>query len=265
MQTNLGQDRETEAMPTFTPLHRDLTFLSPMSEGRADRIVTFLTEDEPSTALDVGCGWGELLLRVLEASTATRGLGVDLDEEAIAAAHRRAVDRGLADRATFESADARETSGSFGAITCIGSSQIWGPEVEEAQPLGYAAALTALRALLPRGGRLVYGEGIWSAPPTPAATAPLAGRDDEYVTLGELVALAKTQGFAVMAVHEAGLDEWDEFESGFAAGYARWLADHAPDDPDSAEVRELAARQHAAYFGGYRGILGLAYLHLVAV
>jgi hypothetical protein len=30
-------------------------------------------------------------------------------------------------------------------------------------------------------------------------------------------------------------------------------------------VRGLAARQHAAYFGGYRGILGLAYLQLVAV
>jgi hypothetical protein len=31
------------------------------------------------------------------------------------------------------------------------------------------------------------------------------------------------------------------------------------------EVRALAARQHTAYFGGYRGILGLAYLELVAV
>jgi cyclopropane fatty-acyl-phospholipid synthase-like methyltransferase len=205
------------------------------------------------------------MLRVLEASTATRGLGVDLDEEAIAAAHRRAADRGLGDRATFESADARAVTGSFGAITCIGSSQIWGPDVEEAQPLDYAAALTALRALMPRGGRLVYGEGIWSAPPTPAATAPLAGRDDEYVTLGQLVELAKGQGFAVVAAHEAGLDEWDEFESGFAAGYARWLAEHAADDPESDEVRALAARQHAGYLAGYRGILGLAYLHLVAV
>jgi hypothetical protein len=68
-----------------------------------------------------------------------------------------------------------------------------------------------------------------------------------------------------MAAHEAGLDEWDVFESGFAAGYARWLASHPADDPDAEEVRELAARQHTAYFGGYRGILGLAYLHLVAV
>jgi SAM-dependent methyltransferase len=252
-------------MPTFTPLHRDLTFLAPLSESRADRLVAFLAEDDPSLVLDLGCGWGELLLRVLEAAPSVRGLGVDLDEEAVANAHRRAVDRGVADRATFEARNARELDGSFGAITCIGASQIWGPEVAEAQPLDYAAALTALRALLPRGGHLVYGEGIWSAPPTAAATAPLAGRDDEYVALGELVELAKKQGFAVIAVHEADLDEWDVFESGFAAGYARWLAGHADDDPEAADVRALAARQHASYFGGYRGILGLAYLHLVAV
>jgi cyclopropane fatty-acyl-phospholipid synthase-like methyltransferase len=196
---------------------------------------------------------------------AARGLGVDLDEATVASAHRRAVDRGLADRATFEARDARGVSGTFGAVSCIGASQIWGPDVDEAQPLDYAAALTALRGLLPRGGRLVYGEGVWSTAPTPAATAQLAGRDDEYVALGALVELAKRHGFAVVAAHEAGLDEWDEFESGFAAGYARWLADNPADEPEAAQVRELAEHQHRAYFDGYRGILGLAYLHLLAV
>jgi SAM-dependent methyltransferase len=252
-------------MPTFTPLHRDLTFLAPLSESRAARLVAFLSEDQPATVLDVGCGWGELLLRVLAAAPSARGLGVDLDEEALAGARSRAAARELADRATFEARDARQVTGSFEAVTCIGASQIWGPDVEEAQPMDYAAALTALRGLLPRGGRLVYGEGIWSSPPTPAAIAPLAGREDEYVALGALVALAETHGFAVLAVHEADLDEWDAFESGFTAGPARWLAEHDADHPDAEDVRGRAARQHAAYFGGYRGVLGLAYLHLVAV
>jgi cyclopropane fatty-acyl-phospholipid synthase-like methyltransferase len=252
-------------MPTFTPIHRDLTFLSPLSEARAARLVAFLAEDAPSTALDVGCGWGELLLRLLEAAPATRGLGLDLDEEALGGARRNALDRGLSERATFEARDAREVDGTFGALTCIGASQIWGPPTEDAQPLDYTAALSALRQLLPRGGRLVYGEGVWSAPPTPAATAPLAGRDDEYLPLGTLVALAEANGFAVVAAHEADLDEWDTFESGFTAGYARWLAEHDADDPEAEEVHGLAARQHAAYFGGYRGILGLAYLQLVAL
>jgi hypothetical protein len=68
-----------------------------------------------------------------------------------------------------------------------------------------------------------------------------------------------------VAVHEANLDEWDEFESGYSACYTGWLAEHEPDHADAAEVRELARRQRAAYYGGYRGVLGMAYLCLVAV
>jgi SAM-dependent methyltransferase len=252
-------------MPTFTPLYQDLTFLSPLSEERAARLVAFLAGHAPASVLDVGCGWAELLLRVLEAAPAASGLGLDLDEESLAGAAASAEARGLGGRARFEARDAREVDGTFDAVTCIGASQIWGPDAAEGLPLDYAAALTALRALLPRGGRLVYGEGIWSRPPTPAATAPLAGRDDEYVDLATLVGLAEAHGFGVAAFHEASLDEWDAFESGFAAGWVRWLAEHDADDPEAEEVRERAARQHAAYLGGYRGVLGLAYLHLVAV
>ena len=252
-------------MPTFSALHDHLTFLSPLSDARADRLVAFLAGGEPRTVLDVGCGWGELLLRMLEAAPQAHGVGLDLDETSLAAARQHAVHRGVGDRSTFEARDAREARGPFDAVTCIGASQIWGPETEEALPLDYIAALTALRGLLRRGGRLVYGEGIWSRPPTPEAIAPLAGREDEYVALGRLVELAEGHGFALAAAHEASLDEWDAFESGFTAGYAEWLARHGPDHPDAAEVRGLAERQHAAYFGGYRGILGLAYLELLAV
>jgi hypothetical protein len=93
----------------------------------------------------------------------------------------------------------------------------------------------------------------------------LAGRDDEFVTLGDVADLAVAAGFAPLAVHEASLDEWDVFESGYAAGYARWLAEHPADHPETDEVRALAERQRAAYFAGYRGVLGLGYLELVAV
>jgi hypothetical protein len=166
---------------------------------------------------------------------------------------------------SLEAADARELTGTADAMLCIGASQIWGAQTEDLLPLDYAAALAALRRLLSRGGRLVYGEGIWSRPPTPEATAPLAGLDDEYVDPRTLLDLAVDHGFAVVAAHEASLDEWDTFESGFTAGYAHWLAEHPADHPDADRVRELAARQRASYLGGYRGVLGLAYLQLVAV
>ena len=157
------------------PLSDELTFLSPLSEERATRLVRFLTEPEPRSVLDVGCGWGELLLRVLAAAPDATGLGVDLDEQSLAGAREAARRRGLDGRASFEARDACAESGPYDAVTCIGASQIWGADVAEAGPLDYSAALSALRALLPAGGRLVYGEGFWSRPPTPAATAPPTG------------------------------------------------------------------------------------------
>lgn len=247
------------------PPHQDLDFMAPLSEQRAARLVAFLAEGRPGSVLDIGCGWAALLLRVLEAIPDAVGEGVDLDQEAISHGQSIAVLRGLADRVDLRVSDARDLAGGWDAVICIGASQVWGAPVEDAQPLPYAAALAALRALVPRGGRVVYGDGVWSRPPTPAATAPLAGRDDEFQSLGHVADLAVAAGFAPVGVHEASQDEWDVFESGYAAAYARWLADHDADDPEAAEVRELAERQRAAYFGGYRGVLGLGYLELLAV
>ena len=68
-----------------------------------------------------------------------------------------------------------------------------------------------------------------------------------------------------MQVHEATLNEWDVFESGFSARYARWLKDHSPDHPDAPEIRARALKQGHAYFRGYRGVLGMAYLAMFAV
>ena len=67
-----------------------------------------------------------------------------------------------------------------------------------------------------------------------------------------------------VAVHEANLDEWDVVESGYSACYARWLAVHPVGHPDAASVRDSALRQREGYLAAYRGVLGLAYLCLVA-
>jgi hypothetical protein len=142
------------------------------------------------------------------------------------------------------------------AVICIGASQVWGPPVEDNQPLDYASALAAIRSKVSPGIHVLYGEGVWSRPPTPQAAEPLSGRLDELVSLAELAELTIAHGF--MPVAEASLDEWDEFESGFSARYASWLAEHGPQHPDAPEVHARAAHQQAAYFGGYRGVLGMA-------
>jgi SAM-dependent methyltransferase len=244
----------------------DLTFMTPLSERRADALVGFLADGLDGTVLDLGCGWAELLLRVTAARPNATGVGVDTDELSIEHGRDLARRRGLTHRVELLAGDARHVGPEHAdAVICIGASQIWGPPVADNQPLDYASALSAIRAKVSSGARVLYGEGVWSQRPTPQAIQPLSGRADEFVSLAELLEITAAHGFLPVTVHEADLNEWDEFESGYSACYAKWLVEHGSDHPDASEVRERAARQRAAYYGGYRGVLGMAYLGLLAV
>ena len=252
--------------PDLSPFHLDLTFMAPLSEQRAKQLVDFVSGNLAGTVIDMGCGWAELLIRVLEATPRARGIGIDLKESSIAHGQMLARKRGVDNRMTLIAGDVKEhLPVASQAAICIGASQIWGPPVEAKMPLDYRSALTAVRSMLETGAPVIYGEGFWASAPTAAAVAPLAGRVNEYVFLPDLLDIARACGFAVMQVHQASLDEWDAFESGFTARYARRLASHPEDHPDAQSVRDLAARQNDAYFRGYRGVLGMAYLAMLAV
>ncbi|MDN3482000.1 class I SAM-dependent methyltransferase [Arthrobacter sp. APC 3897] len=245
------------------PLYESLTWLTPLSEERAAHLVAFLSDPAPARVLDMGCGWGELLLRVLMSAPQARGRGVDSASASIDRAGQQASARGLLNRVTFDLMPGAEAQyRPADALICIGASQIWGPPVEDAQPLDYAAALRSLRALVLPGGRLVYGEAVWSAVPHPAATAPLAGRDDEYLTADALHELIRAAGFEVVDEDLAGIQEWDDFESGYRGRFTRWLEAHDAHHPAAGQVRRQYEEQRAAYEEGYRGVLGMAYFCL---
>lgn len=251
-------------MLQLPPLYPDLTFLSPLSDERAAALAQFIADAQPATVLDIGCGWGEILMQTMARTPQAMGLGVDLEPERLMEARRRAATRGLEGRVSFEARDARHLEGTFDAVICIGASQVWGLPVEAAQPLDYAAALAALRGLMRPGGRLVYGEAMWSSAPTPAATSVLSGRDDEYLRVEGMVCVAQAHGFTVTAAQVASLEEWDDFEAGFVGRLERWLQTHPADHPEAAAVREQLRDQREGYLKGYRGVLGMAYLTLVA-
>lgn len=248
------------------PLHRHLEFNAPLSGRRADRLVAFLASRAQGTVVDLGCGWASLLTRLLTASDRVDGVGIDRDPGGFEHAREVAAGQGVAGRLKLVAGDAksRGPDGPVGGAICIGASQIWGPPVESKLPLDYTAALAALRRLVEPGAPVVYGEGIWSAAPGAAATAPLAGRPDEFLFLPDLIDLAWEHGFSVVQTHEATLNEWDDFESAYAARYSCWLAGHDRTHPDAAAVQARAKLQREGYYRGYRGILGMAYLALLA-
>ncbi|MFJ5996981.1 SAM-dependent methyltransferase [Streptomyces sp. NPDC092370] len=243
----------------MSPPHRTrLTFHGPLSEARADALVQRLTRHRPTTVLDIGCGTGELMLRVLAAAPEATGTGIDLNADDLARGREAAENRGLASRTRFVEESATATAhGPADLVLCVGSSQALGDRLP--------AALQELRRLVADGGRVLLGEGFWQRTPAPAELSrmwPDAAVTD-HPDLATLIGLAIDAGFRPEWTETASLDEWEEFESGYLADTEVWLAEH-PGHPLAAQTRERVDR-HRARWLTYRGVLGLAYLTLVPV
>ncbi len=190
---------------------------------------------------------------MLEGEPTARGIGIDRDPAAIDRARHAAERRDLLGRLQLECADIAGWSGRADVAIVVGASHAWG---------GTRAALHAVRSFLAPGGRLLLGEGVWERPPTPEALAVLDARPDDFTTVAGLVDLCGDCGYRLLALSTATLDEWDAFESGYAASRERWLVEN-PAAADAAAVRAELDAHRAGWLHGYRGILGFAYLTLV--
>ncbi|MFI9393142.1 SAM-dependent methyltransferase [Streptomyces bauhiniae] len=238
--------------------HARLTFHGPLSAERATAIVERLAANRPRTVLDIGCGWGELLLRVLEAVPAARGTGIDVNETDLARGRREAEARGLAGRVEFVAESARGTVREpADLVLCLGASQA----LSEAEP-PTGEALASLRRLVSDGGRVLLGEGFWERTPTETELAGMwpGARADDHFGLAELLDLAVAAGFRPEWTETATHSEWEHFESAYQADQEVWLAAN----PSATEVRDRLDR-HRAQWMSYREVLGMAYLTLVPV
>ncbi|MFI5549229.1 SAM-dependent methyltransferase [Streptomyces sp. NPDC051738] len=252
---------DTETNTSHPPRLTRLTFHGPLSETRANTLVHRLTRTNPTTVLDIGCGWGELMLRILTATPEATGIGIDLNTADLTRARHNAETRGLTQRAEFIEESATDTShGPADLVLCLGASQA----LSTAEPPHHTPdALRALRRLVSDHGRVLLGEGFWQRTPTSAELKgmwPGAAATDHH-DLATLLDLAVAAGFRPEWTETATMDEWEEFESAYQADQEIWLAGH-PDHPLAAETRERLDR-HRAQWMSYRGVLGLAYLTLV--
>ncbi|MEU1295953.1 class I SAM-dependent methyltransferase [Streptomyces sp. NPDC005840] len=231
-----------------------LTFNAPLSDARADRLVTDLAASNPSTVLDLGCGWGELLLRVLEAVPGARGIGVDLRGAALERGRSDAARRGLADRVTFVEGPAADHLSDADLVLSSGAYQAFGT---------VADALGVLRERVNPGGRLLFAAEIWERIPTDGQLArmwPDMTAEDCHL-LPDLVDLTIAAGFRPLRIETSTRDEWEEFESGYLAGPEEWLLANG-DHPEADQVRDQVDTHRAFWLRGHRGVLGFAFLTL---
>ena len=154
-----------------------------------------LALDEGMRLLDVGCGWGSLLLHAAE-KHGVRGLGVTISSRQAELARERVAEAGLTDRIDIRLADYRDVrDGPFDAISSIGMFEHVG-----LSRLDFY--FTRLHGLLRPQGRLL-NHGI-ARPPArrpPIRRSTFVGRyvfpDGELHEVGAVVSAVQKAGFEV--------------------------------------------------------------------
>lgn len=223
---------------------------TPLSEEHATLLLERLDVARGQEVLDLGCGWGELLLRAIADRPAATGIGLDSDPRALQRGREAAAKRGLSDRVSFVIGDAPGWTSPADRVVCIGASHAWG---------GSAETLHALSGLVRPGARILFGDGCWERPPPSEAAAAIFGED--ILALSDLVEQAMAGGWHLIHLSTADQREWDDFEATWRAGRQEWLKAN-PHDSRAGPVRHKIDLQVRDYVGSYRGVLGFAYLIL---
>ncbi len=225
--------------------YESLDFNNPMTSETADLIVAELAKLGPQHVLDIGCGWAELLLRLLDVCPVATGHGIDHDEALIERARGNARDREIDSRVTFTAnVDAEQATD---LVLNVGAEHVFGD---------LDRALVELRRFVKPGGHLLLGTQFWEQPPTPELIEAIG----QVPTLPALIDSAVAVGWRPRNLRVAALRDWDHFEFGFLADWEQFVM--APTSGDEAARAAQAADEHRAEYLKRRGILGFAFLTL---
>ncbi len=206
---------------------REETTLEDAQRAKLDLVCRKLALRPGQRLLDVGCGWGSLVLHAAR-EYGVRAVGITLSREQATFARKRVAEEGLADRIDIRVQDYRRVDdGPYDAIASIGMA-------EHVGAVRYRRYADILYGLLRPGGRLLNHQ---------IARRPLPDEEayevdpfiDAYVFPdGELAPVGRT----VTILEEAGFEvrDLESIREHYALTLRRWVANLESDLPRAARL-----------------------------
>lgn len=208
-------DGEWDRFRVFEALHHGMRICNPMTDTDLDALAAVLSPSDGARALDLGCGHGELLMR-LAASYRIDGTGVDLSPWAIARAASTAAKRALVGTVTWCVGEARSagTGAPWQIVACLGASWIWH---------GFGGTARALAERVAPGGRIALGDLRLREGTDAAAVSEEHGR---VPTRHEQAAMLTEAGLRDLHELEPAPDGWDGYIEQVVASAQTWAELH---------------------------------------
>ena len=216
--------------------HGNLALLNPIGTEQLDEVIEAMNLPAGAHVLDVGCGRGEVLLRIAERWAAC-GTGIDIHEPFVDDA-RRAAETRIPSGMRFEVGDAQAMhleAGRYEMAMAIGASHALGGD--------WRHALQTLAALVPpRGGLVLLGEGIWREAPSEAYLEALGATEEELPDHFALVEFAAQEGLDLLASAMTTDEQWEAYELTLIENGKKWVEAH----PDHALAEAMKDYVHSA-------------------
>lgn len=232
--------------------HGDRSVLGPVSGERLDALVAAMPLDRGDHVLELGCGKGDLLVRLLARWPAATAEGFDRNPWFLAVARAAAESAGVAGRVSFIETDAPGAlvaDRSVALAIAMGASGILGD---------HAATVAGLAKAVRPGGVVLFGDGVWVREPLSSGLASFGMTRDELPDGPDgFAALGVEAGLEVLDVDVVTEAEWDDYEDAYAGAIERWAAAN-PTDPEAATFLERAHLFRSSYAEWRRDALGFA-------
>ncbi|EDL61030.1 SAM-dependent methyltransferase [Gimesia maris] len=230
----------------------ELLWNAPVSESRMTEILAVLELNTGLRILDIGCGCGEVLIRLSERYQIT-GTGIDLSREHIDEARRRMRGRIPVSQIEFIEADGGAfpfKQNEYALALCLGATHAFAS--------GSAAYRNAIERMIPLvqpGGLLLIADGYLKQPAGPEYRALLGEAIPDDMTHTANVATGQQLGLIPMAAWTSNEQEWDDFEW----RYQRIVERKAREQPQDQGLQEKLRRRREwiqAYLQWGRATLG---------
>ena len=212
--------------------HKKHSDLNPMSKDKLNKLFLLLDLVPNSRVLDIGCGKGESLIRMVELFNIS-GVGVDLSPYfskdckdniniRVPSSDVKILEM---DGAKYKP-DENET---YDLSMCLGASWIYN---------GFKGTIEALKKMTKPEGLIIVGEPYWLKEPDDEYLKMSGIKKEEFNSHYKNIDVGEKEGLYCVYTLVSNHDDWDHYET------LQWLAtmDYVTDNPDDQDNPELLKR-----------------------